>query len=191
MAKQEQKAKSKRTMKKTFFEVDAPLTSTKIYLYAGSKEELNGKTVKIDLTKNLRGKSLELMLRIKCSQDKLEAVPESILLAGSYIRRIMRKGTDYSEDSFETECRDSLVRIKPFMITRRRVSRGLLKALRENAKKFLESYLKNRNAEEIFSEIISNKLQKQLAVKLKKTYPLALCEIRVFEILKTKEENKK
>ena len=30
---------------------------------------------------------------------------------------------------------------------------------------------------------MANKIQKQLALKLKKIYPLALCEIRVFEVV--------
>ncbi|MBU1988481.1 MAG: hypothetical protein KKD94_03305, partial [Nanoarchaeota archaeon] len=188
------KTKTKKSVKKSFFEIEAPITSTKIYLYAPSKEDLEGKTVKLDLTKTLRGKSLELKLRIKSSNEKLQAFPESVELMGSYIRRAMRKGTDYSEDSFETECKDSLVVVKPLIITRRRVPRAVLRALRENAKKHLIAHIKTRNAEEIFSEIVSNKLQKNLAVKLKKVYPLALCEIRVFKIIKPlekKEEKEK
>ena len=108
----------------------------------------------------------------------------------SYIRRAMRTSTDYAEDSFEVECRDCVARIKPLLITRRRVSRTVLKTLRENAKKFLIGHIKTREVQEVFSEIISNKLQKQLSLKLKKIYPLALCEIRMFEILKKEKTSK-
>ncbi len=180
------KVKSKKGAKKMFYEVSAPLTSARINLYASSQEDLIDKTVILDLTKSLRGKSLELKLRIKLEKDKLVGKPESLTLVESYIRRVIRKGTDYCEDSFETECRDSMTRIKPFLIARKRVSRKVLRAIRDGAKKHLQAYLKTRNTEEIFSEIISNKLQKQLSLKLKKVYPLALCEIRVFEVLKDK-----
>ena len=187
-----QKVKNKKAVKKSFFEVSAPLTSTKIQLYAPSPQDLNGRTVKIDLTKSLRGKNLELKIRVKNEGEKLIGIPESMKLASTYVRRVVRKGTDYSEDSIATACRDMEVKIKPLMVTRRRVSKKVLSALRESARKQLISHLKTRDAEEIFSEIIANKLQKQLAVKLKKIYPLALCEIRMFEILgpatKTKEE---
>ena len=118
-----QKVKSKKVVKKMFFEVSAPLISTKIQLYASSPQELNNRTVKIDLTKSLRGKNLELILRIKNENEKLIGVPESVNLVSSYVRKIVRKGTDYSEDSFEANCRDFQVRIKPLMVTRRRVSR--------------------------------------------------------------------
>jgi ribosomal protein S3AE len=189
-----QKVKNKKAVKRSFFEVTAPLTSTKIYLYAASPQELDGKTVKIDLTKSLRGKNLELKIRIKNDEEKLVGIPESVRLVSTYARKVVRKGTDYAEDSFETPCRDLQVRIKPLIVTRRRVSKKVLASLRENAKKQIISHLKTRNAEEIFSEIITNKIQKQLAVKLKKIYPLALCEIRMFEVLgeakETKEEPK-
>jgi len=184
------KPKSKKNIKKSFYEVKAPITATKIQLYASSMEELDGRTIKLDLTKNLRGKNLVVKLRVKADKDSLYTTPESLKLESSYIRKVMRRGTDYVEDSFETECKDSVVRIKPFLITRRRVSRTVLKALRENAKKNLISYVKTRTAEELISEIITNKLQKQLLPKLKKIYPLALCEIRMFEIRKQLEKKK-
>jgi ribosomal protein S3AE len=185
-----QKAKTKKVVKKMFFEVFAPLISTKIQLYASSPQELENRTVKIDFTKSLRGKNLELKIRVKNENDKLIGIPESAKLVSSYVRKIVRKGTDYSEDSFEANCRDLRVRIKPLIVTRRRVSRTILAALRESAKKQLIPHLRTRNAEEIFSEIISNKLQKQLAIKLKKIYPLALCEIRMFEIIGPVKEGK-
>lgn len=186
----QKKSKSKKSAKKSFFEVNAPITATKIHLYSTSVEELDGKTIKLDLTKNLRGKSLEVKLRIKNNDGQLQGEPEGIELASSYIRRVMRKGTDYCEDSFETDCRDYTVRVKPLLITRKRVSRAVLKALRENAKKHLQAHMKTRSAQEIFSEIMTNKLQKQLSLRLKKIYPLALCEIRVFKLVKPLEKKK-
>jgi len=177
-------AKLKKAIKKQFYEVEAPLTATKIELYAGSLEELEGKTIKLDLSKNLRGKNLELKLRIIKNGEKLFCKAEKIELINSYVKRAVRSGADYSEDSFVADCRDSKAKIKPLLVTRKHVSKRTLKILRETARKNLEVYVKTRNADEIFTEIISNKLQKQLAQKLKKIYPLALCEIRIFEIVK-------
>ena len=178
------KQKVKKTTKKSFFEVATPLTSAKIQLYASAKEDLENKTIKLDLTKTLRGKSLELKMRIKINEGSLEAHPEEITLVTAHIGRIIRNSTDYCEDSFQAETRDYMTRVKPFLLTRKRVSRTVLNLLRENTKKFLLTYLKTRTANEIFQEIITNKLQKQLSQKLKKIYPLAACEIRVFRIEK-------
>ncbi len=179
-----QQVKSKKNIKKSFYEISAPFTSTKISLYSPDQESLSGKTVKLDLTRDLKGKSLELKLRLKLKDSALVAEPESIVLAGSYIRKVMRKGIDYCEDSFTAETREGPSIVKPFLLTRKRVSRAILRALRVEANSFLQTYLKTRTYQEIFSDIISNKLQKQLSIKLKKIYPLALCEIRVFEITK-------
>ena len=181
-----QKQKAKKGGKKRFFEVTAPLTATKIFLYGSEEQELDGKTVKLDLTKSLRGKSLELKFRILNNKGTLEGIPESIELNSSYIRRVMRKSADYCEDSLEIECRDAITRIKPLFITRKRVSRGILRSLREESKEFISTYCKTRTSHELFSEIMTNRFQKQLSLKLKKIYPLALCEIRMFEILKEK-----
>ncbi len=175
-----------KSTKREFFEVSAPITATKIELYAATKEELTGKTIKLDLTKSLRGKNLELTLRILNENGKLVTRPEKTELTTTYIHRVMRKSTDYIEDSFETTCRDATARIKPFFITRRRVSRAVLKALRNAAHDYLQHYTKTRTIEELFSDVITNKLQKQLAFVLKKVYPLALCEIRIFELVKKK-----
>jgi ribosomal protein S3AE len=181
----------KKGVKKKFYDVKAPVTATKIQLYGAGVEDLDGRVVKLDLTRSLRGKSFELKLRVKAEGEELVGEPESLVLMGSYVRRAMRKGVDYVEDSFDAECRDVVVKIKPFLIARNRISRAVRKALRDLAKKTLEGYLKNRTAKEIFSEIMTNKLQKQLSSKLRKIYPLALCEIRVFKIERGKEKEKK
>jgi len=186
------KVEVKKGEKKKFFEVTAPLTASKIHLYSSSAEELEGRTVKLDLTKMLRGKNFELQFKIKKNGEVLEGIPVRLLLIGSYIRRVIGNGTDYVEDSFETGCRDYDVKIKPFMITRHKVSRAVRKALRDAARDNLTSYVKIRTANEIFSEIMMNKLQKQLSLRLRKIYPLALCEIRIFEVVgKKKEEAEK
>ncbi len=184
----EQITKSKKNVKKKFFDVVIPLTSAKANLYGAEAEEFEGRVVNIDLTKSLRGKNVEYKLRVKNKDGALMGEPISLAVAGSFIRRSIRKGTDYVEDSFVAECRDGKVIIKPFLITRKRVSRAIRKSLRENTRKFLEGHLKARSIEEVMKDIMINKIQKELSLKLKKVYPLAFCEIRHFEVVK--EEKK-
>lgn len=179
-----------KSAKKKFFPVEASMTSMPIGLYGSSAEEMNGKTIKLDLTRNLKGKNLELVLRIKLEDGKLIAYPEKVSLASSYVKRLTRKGADYVEDSFKCECKDAFAVIKFFLLTKARVSNGVLRILRENAKKFLEKYVKTRSASEMFLEITSVKLQRILSKELKRFYPLSVCEIRWFEVLKGKEIKK-
>ena len=159
--------------KKKFFEVEIPLIRSKQELLAYSIEDLKDKTIKLDLTRELRGKSIEIIFKIKLEKDKLIASPTKLTLLPFFIRRMLRKSISYVEDSFSTECEDAV-----------------RKALRDEAKNWLQDYLKNKSNEAIFSEAISNKLQKSLSLHLKKIYPLALCEIRILNIEKLKEQEK-
>jgi len=172
--------------KKKFFEVEIPVISKKTQAVGYELKNLDGKFIKYDLTKVLRGKNLIIKLKIKVKNEKAIATPREINLVPYFLRRMVRKGTCYVEDSFSAECKDAQIRIKPLLITRRKVSRAVRKALRERAKEELIKYAKDKNAEKIFEEIIKNQVQKPLSLTLKKIYPLSLCEIRVLKIEKEK-----
>lgn len=185
---------TKKIIKKKFLDVPIPLTATKVKLYVANPEELNNKIVKIDMTKSLKGKNVELKAKVNYQEGKTEAELISLVLLPSYTRRVMRRGIDYVEDSFTTSCKDAELLVKPFMITRNHVSRNVRKEIRNTARKFLESYARIKSSRELFSEIMTNKLQKLVSMKVKKVYPLALCEIRWIEIIgpakaNTKEES--
>lgn len=169
-------------LKKKFFEIDLPLINEKYEALGSSIAELDNRTVKMDITRKLRGKSVNLDFRIKLMDGKAVGFPKKLTLMPFFIRHMIHTGTDYVEDSIEAETKDNKVIIKPFMITRRRVSRAVRKTLRNSAKNWLVDYLKTKTSEEVFAEILSNQLQKPLSLKLKKTYPLAICEIRIFDI---------
>ena len=101
---------------------------------------------------------------------------------------MVRRGTNYIEDSFSTKCKNAEIRLKPFLVTRRKVSRAVRKALRNKAKEELIEWAKDKNTEILFEDILKNKIQRELSTKLKKIYPLSSCEIRVIKVEKEKEE---
>lgn len=174
-------------LKKKFFEVEIPLTNSSVELLAYSIDALDKRTVKLDLTRQLRGKSIEAVFQVRVKDKKAVAEPVKLTLLPFFIRRMIRRSISYVEDSFSAECKDAWIRIKPFLITRKRVSRKIRKALNKEAKNWLVDYVKSKTYKDIFSEIIGNRLQKSLSLKLKKIYPLALCEIRVLKVEKLKE----
>ncbi|MCX6748824.1 MAG: hypothetical protein NT076_04425 [Candidatus Pacearchaeota archaeon] len=176
--------------KKKFFQVDLPLVDQKAELLAYHEENLAGRTIKLDLTRKLRGKSLEITFALKSENEKIIAVPKRLLLLGYFIRRAVRKGIDYVEDSFKANCKDAELIIKPFLIARKKVSRAIRNALRVKAKEAILETIKNLSYEELFSEILQGKFQRNLLVVLKKVYPLALCEIRDIVVLKSQEKVK-
>ncbi len=178
---------SKKISKRTFFDVKTPITSTKIQLYGESAEELDGKVITLDMTRSLRGKNIVVKLKVKNEGGALSSEPVSLELVGSFIRRMIHGGTDYVEDSFVTTCKDGQALVKFFMITRKKVSRSIRNDIRLLAKEHIISQFAMRTTKELFNEIMTNKIQKELSLKLKKIYPLSLCEIRIFKILEEKK----
>jgi len=170
--------------KKKFFEIDLPLIGEKYEAYSGSVDELKGRTIKTDLTRKLKGKSVELVFQVSLIDGKATGIPKRMILLPFFIRHMLHTGIDYVEDSIAAETKDSHVIIKPFLITRKKVSRAVRRTLRNSAKNWLVDYLKTKTDEEVFNDILSNMVQKPLSLKLKKTYPLAVCEIRIFEVKK-------
>jgi len=173
--------------KKRFFDVEIPIINKTTQLIGFTLNDVDKRTIKYDLTRILRGKNILLYAKVKVSDDKAIATPNKLKVLPSFLKRMVRKGTDYIEDSFSTKCKDSEIKIKTLLVTRRKVSRAVKNALREKTKKELIDYLKNKNTEQIFDEILKNQLQKELSLKLKKIYPLSLCEIRWLEVLEKKE----
>jgi len=171
-------------IKKKFFEIDIPLLGDKYEAMEHSIDLLNNKIINLDITRKLKGKGVDLTLKIQIEDGKAIAVPRKLKLLPGFISHMMHKGVDYVEDSITCETKDSNVIIKPFMITRKKVSRAVRRTLRNSAKNWIVDYLKTKTDNEIFDEILSNQIQKPLSLKLKKIYPLAICEIRTFEIKK-------
>lgn len=170
--------------KKRFFDVKIPIINAETQLQAFEISELDGKTIKYDLTRILRGKGVLMTLKVSVKEDKAVAIPIKTNLMPYYLKRMIRKGTNYVEDSFSAQGKEDKFKIKPFLITRRKVSRVVRKALHDKAREELKNYFKDKESKIIFDDFIQNKIQKTLSLKLKKIYPLSLCEIRILKIEK-------
>jgi len=176
--------------RKKFFDVNMPIINKETQLYGYNIEDLNGRIIVYDSTRLFRGKSIILKLKVSVKDGKAVAEPRELKIMPYFLRRMIRKGTNYVEDSFSAECKNAVLRIKPFLITRKKVSRAVRKALRDKAKEELTDYVKGKNTEILFDEVMKNKIQKPLSLKLKKIYPLSLCEIRALKIEKFKDKEK-
>jgi len=172
--------------RKKYIEVQVPFLGESLRVL-GTPEELHDKTIKLDLTRKLRGKGLTVTLQIFNREGSLFGIPRNLILASAYIRRMMRKRTNYIEDSFVCRCADIRVTFKPHLITRKKVSRVVRKNLRNTCKEFIIEYCKEKDYMTATQDIFDGTLQKALLPKLKKVYPLSFCDIRVFE---TKELQK-
>jgi ribosomal protein S3AE len=170
--------------KKRFFEVEIPIINKKTQIQGYEIEELANINLTYDLTRILKGKNIIIQLKTKIENHKLIADPIGIIVLPSFIRRMIRKGTDYVEDSFIIQTKNKKAIVKFFLITRRKVSRSVRKALRNKTKEELTIELSKQDLEKSLDDILKGKIQKDLSLKLKKIYPLSLCEIRVLKEIK-------
>ncbi|MGK0209243.1 MAG: ribosomal protein S3AE [Patescibacteria group bacterium] len=165
--------------RKKFIDVEIPMLKDTIQVL-GTIKDLVGKTIKLDLSRKMRGKGLLVVFEIFNHEDKLVGVPKNMELMTSYTRKVVRKGTDGVDDSFLTHCLDVPATMKPFLVTRKKVSRAVRRNLRNTAREYLMQYTKEKSYIELCNEILDGSLQRGLLPKLKKVYPLAFCDIRVF-----------
>jgi len=170
--------------KKKIFDIEIPLMGQSIQALSTVKENLNGKIIKLDLTRVLKGRNIDSTLLVSMKDGKLVADFTGLKVVPSYIRRMMRKNISWIEDSFICPTKDAKVEVKPFMITKKRVHRSVRKELRNNAKEIIVKFAADKTAEQVFDATIRGTLQKDISAGLKKIYPLAFCEIRILKLKK-------
>jgi len=167
--------------RKKFIDVNLAMVNESLPVL-GEPESLVNKTIKLDLSRKLKGRGLEVVFQILAKDKELIGYPKNMTLMRSYITRMMRKRVNYVEDSFVSSCKDLPVTIKPFLITRKKVSRAIRNNLRKTAKEFILEYTKTKTYMELAEAVLFGEMQKEMYPKLKKVYPLSLCEIRVLEV---------
>lgn len=167
--------------RKKFIDVNLAMVNETLPVL-GEPESLAGKTIKLDLSRKLKGRGLEVVFQILANGKELTGYPKNMTLMRSYITRMMRKRVNYVEDSFTSACKDIPVTIKPFLITRKKVSRAIRNNLRRTTKEFILEYTKTKTYMELAESILFGEMQKDMYPRLKKVYPLSLCEIRVLEV---------
>jgi ribosomal protein S3AE len=169
-----------------FVKVEIPTIGMVVDVLAKDLKEMDNKTVTIDLTRQLKGRGLDAVFQIHVQNDKLVAEPVRLTIFGFYIRRMMRKGIDYVEDSFDFDAKDARMTIKLFLITRKKIHRALKHALVLKAREELVIYMKDTLAAKVFEDILAGDLQRHLSQKLKKIYPLTFCDVRDIFVVKKK-----
>ena len=103
-------------------------------------------------------------------------------LPSTYIKRAVRPGKSIVEDSFKGKTKDNLdVVAKPFLITRAIVSNSIKTSLRKKCREYLIKYLSEMDYKDIMGNLLNDGLQRDLRKILEKTYPLTICQLRVFE----------
>jgi len=105
-------------------------------------------------------------------------------LIKSQSRRFTRKGADKMDDSFIAVSKDGVkLKIKPVVVTRHRVSVGVIKALRAKSKEYVLNKVKELDSKDVFQSVIQMKVQREMKVILNKVCPIGPCEIRSLSLV--------
>ena len=182
--------------KKQWYSIHAPKIMNNDFLgetYVYDKEQIPGKRLKLNLstiTGNIKKQNLDISFQVTAITDnKASTTIIGTELTNSYIKRLVRRGRDKIDDSFSVKSKDNkIIRIKPFATTMNRTSQSINSKIRLAIRSLMAKYVKNKNYEEFFFDVMNFNLQKEVKEKLSKIYP-----VKSFEIRKTflEPDNKK
>lgn len=178
--------KPSRRKKKTWFNIVTPKEFGNYVIgetSAFEPQQLVGRNVKVSLMNLIndpKKQNIQITFKIKNVSDK-NAVTEitAYELLPIYVKRMMRKGRKKIEISFTAETKDKVkIVMKPVIITRTKTQRSKLSMIRKLAKEFIIEKVKTQDLTDVLNDTISTKMQRELKEKIKKIYPLAVCEFK-------------
>jgi small subunit ribosomal protein S3Ae len=145
-----------------------------------------GRTVKVNLmqlTGDIKSQNIELRFEIsEATESKLSTRIIGYYYAPSSIRRFVRRRMTRIDDSLVIMTEDGKkVRIKPFLLTRNKVTRIVEYTLRATQRKELFNFVRKTPYDALFLAIIKYQIQKEIREKLNKIYPIKSFEIRILE----------
>jgi ribosomal protein S3AE len=194
MAKPKVRKTGKGAPKKKWVEILAPKVFNQqpvgqTYVY--ETREALGKPITanlMSLTKNHRRQGTNVMFEVTGQhEDKLITEFTGLRIMPPVVRRMVRRGKEKIEDSFICSTSDGKkVRVKPIIVTRAKAKGSVVTSMRKAAKLYLARTFSKMAYDQIVESLVDYKLQKGIYETLIKIYPVSVCEIRWFALLKEK-----
>lgn len=189
MAKPRKTLKQSKIKKKRWFTINSPKLMGEKPIGESYLSDINaavGRNVTVNLmqlTGDMKSQSSSVKFQITGIQDnKLITKICGYNFSPSTIKRFVRRHMTRVDLSLMENTKDNVaIRIKPFLLTREKVSRSVEHALRAKLKEELIDFVKQTPYEELFNMIIKHRLQKELKTTLNKIYPIKNIQIRVLE----------
>ncbi len=159
--------------------------------YVTGPEDLVGRIIPCNLsvlTNDNKSQNITMKFLIKEIKDG-NAITESkeYILNPSFLKRLMRRKRERIDESLHVKTSDGKgLRIKIFLLTNSAAKGSVKKLIKRRLKEELSKILEKNTFNDIFEGVISNKMQKDLKLKLNKTFPLKTVEIKAL-----KEEKEK
>lgn len=151
--------------------------------------QVKERTVKINasnLLNDFKKQNYTVILKInKVTGGKADTIINSFSTDKSQIRRMIRKGGSRIDvnENYETKNKTKL-NIKTMLFTTTKCEAKKKKEIRNKAHEYLKKIIEQRTSEELFTEIMSTKLQKTMKQEINKTHPVRIIEIIKFTNIK-------
>ncbi len=163
---------------------------------AESPEQLIGRFVTMNmmyLTNDPRKQGINVLFKItKTEGSNGIAEVYGYNLINAMIKRLVRKRTKRVDDSFILKTKDNkYVIVKPFIVTRTRVSRNVRSAIRKFTRTYLLNYFEHHTYEDFVKNVLNDSLVNELKSKLYKITPILHTFIRVFKLIEEPSNKQK
>jgi len=147
--------------------------------FVGRKISVNLST----LTNDPRKQSTTIIFKIiDYKGAQLDAEIDGLIMAPSHIKRLIRKNKDRVDDSFTITTKDEKkVQVKPFVITRSKVSHRIQTTIRKMIQDHFREQAKEATFNQLFINLLQIKTQRTLKGEIKKIAPVNVIEIRTFK----------
>ena len=188
-----------KTKKKKWYTIIAPKFLGERPIGETHLEEVGqavGRTVEVNLmhiTGDPKTQSVYTTFQITHADDnKLFTRMVKYNVSASSIKRYVRRRMSRIDDSLVVETKDNiLVRLKPFVLTRSRVSRDVQYNLRKTMRQMLTEFVENSTYDELFERVTKYQIQRDFRDVLSKIYPCRSMEMRVMQLVGEAEATKK
>jgi ribosomal protein S3AE len=189
MAKEVKRTAKQVVKKKRWFPIVSPKFMGEMPMGESFIEEpstLVGKTIKVNLaqlTGDMKSQNSDVKFEITAVADnKMDTRIIGYSVSPAGIKRFVRRHMTRIDDSIVVMTKDNIkIRIKPFLLTRSKVSRTVEYAMRAALKEELIKLVRETPYETLFSMILKYQLQKEFKEKLSKVYPIRSLEIRMLK----------
>jgi ribosomal protein S3AE len=192
-AKRKDKDAAKIKKKKWYSIVGPPLFSDMVLgeLPAYDAQTGLGKSLIVNLmtvTGDVKNQSVNLKFTVMSVQDdKLLAEPVGYILSPSFIKRVVRRRHSRLDEAYTLMTVDGKkVTIKPLIITRTVANRSVISAIRRECQKAVTANVTAAKYDDLLSDIITTKFQKETRKGLSKIFPLKSFEVKKFIVVSQK-----
>ena len=98
------------------------------------------------------------------------------------VKRYVKRAKSRADDSFVVKTKDGVsVRLKPLLLLRAKVQRGILTSLRQKSREYFAGVAEEMDFSELVSKTLSGELQRNLKAELKQIYPVNTVEMRALK----------